>query len=246
MLSMNSDVCAVLPLAADPQLAENSPPGFATLETSVHPGFAVCNSTTALGMRGTLALEAIRKYESARYYDPNVGRFAQEDLLRLPDGKSRYDYVLNSPLTLFDPLGLCPWEVRTRPLKRVPKSLADIPRERFNADADPSHMYFYNNQTGQAIGLGPKEPAMISNVPGTWETHEKPAQTIGDNYFGSVSEGLCDCVDNVARNPGKAPNYCGLGKPHLWQVWEQPCTNCWNWVLKVLKDCKEKEARDHH
>ena len=106
-LSMNSDVCAVLSLAADPPLAENSRPGFATYETRSHRSFEVCNSTTALGMRGTLALKAIRKYESARYYDSQIGRFISEDPIQYESGDTNfYGYVDSDPLNWVDPFGL--------------------------------------------------------------------------------------------------------------------------------------------
>ncbi len=43
-------------------------------------------------------------YFSARWYDPNVGRFVSKDLIRYP---SRYIYVNNNPINLTDPNGLC-------------------------------------------------------------------------------------------------------------------------------------------
>ena len=41
----------------------------------------------------------------ARYYNPVVGRFTQEDVYR-GDGLNLYAYVKNNPVTWYDPLGL--------------------------------------------------------------------------------------------------------------------------------------------
>ncbi len=83
-------------------------------------------------------------YYRARYYDPFGGRFVLEDPARFPGGINFYTYVENDPVGLIDPFGFCPWQVHSRPLKGP---LA----KQFGLD----HLYFYNSQTGQSIGLGP-------------------------------------------------------------------------------------------
>ncbi|MFQ5873861.1 MAG: RHS repeat-associated core domain-containing protein, partial [Dehalococcoidia bacterium] len=45
-------------------------------------------------------------YYRARYYDPTIGRFLQEDPLGLAGGINLYPYVGNSPLNFADSLGL--------------------------------------------------------------------------------------------------------------------------------------------
>ena len=49
-------------------------------------------------------------YYRARYYDPTIGRFLQEDaiggLVELPQTLNKYPYVLNDPHNALDPLGL--------------------------------------------------------------------------------------------------------------------------------------------
>ncbi len=178
----------------------------------------------------------------ARYLDPNTGRFINEDFLRLPDGLSRYDYALNSAVNYVDPFGLCPWQVRQRPLNggvgNAVKNLADPP---------PSHKYFYNPITGQSAGLGPAKNPPIYNpgkeVPGKWEPPEDPSKNPDDSLTGQVPDAICDCVDKKAKNPGAPPNYCALGKPHLGQA---PCTNCWNWVLGVLKECWDEHNKQQN
>ena len=47
-------------------------------------------------------------YYRARYYDPNPGRFLDEDPLRFRAGADFYSYVGNSVPNFRDPLGLCP------------------------------------------------------------------------------------------------------------------------------------------
>jgi RHS repeat-associated protein len=47
-------------------------------------------------------------YYRARYYDPNAGRFLNEDPARFAGGTDFYVYVGNSPVSFLDPLGLCP------------------------------------------------------------------------------------------------------------------------------------------
>lgn len=47
-------------------------------------------------------------YFRARYYDPTTGRFLSEDPIRFAGGGSLYEYVLNRPVLLTDPVGLSP------------------------------------------------------------------------------------------------------------------------------------------
>jgi RHS repeat-associated protein len=46
-------------------------------------------------------------FNRARYYEPGNGRFVSEDPIRFIGGNNFYAYVGNSPLTWFDPQGLC-------------------------------------------------------------------------------------------------------------------------------------------
>ena len=46
-------------------------------------------------------------YYRARYYDPEVGRFMNEDPIGFSGGINFYSYVGNDPVNFNDPLGLC-------------------------------------------------------------------------------------------------------------------------------------------
>jgi RHS repeat-associated protein len=96
----------VLSLAADPELTENSRLGFRLQNQTLHQGFELRNSTTALGIPGTLALEGVWKNDRARYYDPTLGRFISEDPAWFDTDINFYTYVKNGPVKFTDPAGL--------------------------------------------------------------------------------------------------------------------------------------------
>jgi uncharacterized protein RhaS with RHS repeats len=51
-------------------------------------------------------------YYRARYYDPTIGRFLQEDPIGLLGGPNFYVYAGNDPITNVDPFGLCTGDLR--------------------------------------------------------------------------------------------------------------------------------------
>src|SRR6266567_4229496 len=51
-------------------------------------------------------------YYRARYYDPGIGRFIEEDPVRFRGSFNFFSYVGNAPPTFLDPLGLCRVEIR--------------------------------------------------------------------------------------------------------------------------------------
>ena len=85
---------------------KNSRLGSSSLKTPSHRGFAVCNSTTALGLRAGWVENRIGAYRCARYYDPTIGRFISEDPIGFLGGANFYAYVENNPVDRIDPLGL--------------------------------------------------------------------------------------------------------------------------------------------
>ena len=74
-----------------------------------HPGIDERNSTLAIGFRASLALDAVRQSERARYYSENDARFMSPDWsakvepvpyakLGDPQSLNLYGYMLDSPL----------------------------------------------------------------------------------------------------------------------------------------------------
>jgi len=103
--------------------AEKPHQGVSTRNQAWHPAPNVCNSTTALGLRASTALNRVRsfcsgeQYDSdlglyylrARYYNPATGRFLSRD----PDDHSpknsnelhKYLYASGNPVNRIDPSG---------------------------------------------------------------------------------------------------------------------------------------------
>ena len=49
-------------------------------------------------------------YNFYRDYDPNIGRYIQSDPIGIRRGNNTYNYVLNNPIRLIDPLGLATFD----------------------------------------------------------------------------------------------------------------------------------------
>jgi RHS repeat-associated protein len=116
------------PPCADPapaletfSVAENSRQGFRVLDGALHPGIAWSNSTTALGIAGTLYDGGIRSrctgkerdpetgldYFGARYNSSSIGRFMTPDSVsysnhKNPQSWNLYAYALNNPVSFRD------------------------------------------------------------------------------------------------------------------------------------------------
>jgi len=75
------------------------------------PGIGECNSTAAIGLRASLALNRLRQSERARYYGSALGRFTSVDPkmsphnIRDPQSWNKYVYARNNPLQYVDPDG---------------------------------------------------------------------------------------------------------------------------------------------
>jgi len=100
-------------LAAMTLLNEKPRHGFESGNPAPHPGIDECNSTLAKGLRASLALDAARQSERARYYGSTTGRFLSPDPSGLyyanptnPQSLNLYTYGLNNPLVNTDPFGL--------------------------------------------------------------------------------------------------------------------------------------------
>jgi RHS repeat-associated protein len=92
-----------------PQLSEKPHQGFATKKTALHPASSVPNFRVTLGLRAVVVENGVREIYSARYYNPNTGRFMSRD----PEDGSptdpkrlhKYLYVGANPVLFIDPTG---------------------------------------------------------------------------------------------------------------------------------------------
>ena len=75
------------PLAAKPQLREKPHQGLPSKNPAWHQGPSVCNFTVTLGLRATVVENGVGQTYSARYYNPNTGRFMSRD----PEDGKRWD-----------------------------------------------------------------------------------------------------------------------------------------------------------
>lgn len=76
-------------------------------------------------------------YLRARYYDPTVGRFTQEDTYR-GDGFNLYAYVANNPLKYVDPSGYCKSnislkEIENMAVNEIKAQLDELLEDTYNA-----------------------------------------------------------------------------------------------------------------
>jgi len=121
--SPSSDPCVFFPLAASEGVPKNSRLGFARKNPAPHQGSAWSNSGKALGIEEVVWEICGGSDDSARYYDPQSGRFMSEDPLRFFAGNiSFYGYAEQNPANFIDPLGLfckCTYSQATGHLKCV-------------------------------------------------------------------------------------------------------------------------------
>jgi RHS repeat-associated protein len=69
-------------------------------------------------------------YMRNRWYDPNTGRFTQEDPIGHAGGINLYGYVGNNPVSFSDPFGLCPPEDDEEcPIAKVTLKIGLVPAE---------------------------------------------------------------------------------------------------------------------
>jgi RHS repeat-associated protein len=67
-------------------------------------------------------------YRRNRYYDPQTGRFTQEDPIGLAGGLNLYGFAEGDPVSCSDPYGLCPGRLNTNQF-----TIKDCPRGYFEA-----------------------------------------------------------------------------------------------------------------
>jgi RHS repeat-associated protein len=115
------------------------------------PGIGECNSTAAIGLQASLALNRLRQSERARYYGSALGRFTSPDPKGIPDefdnpqAWNKYAYSGNNPLRYTDPDGKDWKDVVAGTFNAVWSD------NTFGAGRQPGNSDF---RTGQAIGDG--------------------------------------------------------------------------------------------
>ena len=92
-----------------PQLREKPHQGFETRKRAWNTGHNVCNFTVTLGLRATVVENGVRETYSARYYNPNTGRFMSRDpedgYAKDPASLHKYLYAGGDPINAKDPTG---------------------------------------------------------------------------------------------------------------------------------------------
>jgi RHS repeat-associated protein len=97
------------PIPAMPQLSEKPHQGFATKKTALHPASSVPNFRVTLGLRAVVVENGVREIYSARYYNPQTGRFLSRDpedgKIKIPATLHKYLYANGDPVNRIDPRG---------------------------------------------------------------------------------------------------------------------------------------------
>ena len=134
-------------------VAETDTAGNATLRRSYDPwGGMDAVSTTHAGPAFTgreWDPETGLYYYRARYYDPHLGRFINQDPIGLSGGLNLYAYVENAPLSFADPWGLQQKGERGRTAK--PEGTNDPWKHYRPHPTDPTKIIFKDPHTGKKI-----------------------------------------------------------------------------------------------
>ena len=97
------------PIPAMPQLSEKPHQGFATKKTALHPASSVPNFRVTLGLRAVVVENGVREIYSARFYNPQTGRFLSRDPedgnAKDPQSLHKYLYAGGDPVNRIDPHG---------------------------------------------------------------------------------------------------------------------------------------------
>jgi len=126
-----------------------------------YDGFGNLRKSDGPGKHGNRILYAGQQYDGwseqyylrARYYNPTIGRFTQEDTY-LGDGLNLYAYCANNPVTYFDPSGN--------------NGLLNCPQPGFgDGNGDSETLYHYTNEKGKNAILESQElfPSLKANNP---------------------------------------------------------------------------------
>ena len=126
------------------------------------------------------------QYRRNRYYDPQTGRFTQEDPLGLAGGLNAYGFANDDPITYSDPFGLDPWWWQT------------AARVSIEVVALAAHLHLGPLQSPQKEVVRPAESHPIEQL-------LEPAHEVGPETMGKTSsETMSDIESNQAMDAATA------------------------------------------
>jgi RHS repeat-associated protein len=105
-------------------------------------------------------------YYRARYYDPQTGRFLNEDMIRFLGGVQFYRYVLNGPTNHRDPRGLKPGDSYDSAKVAALQALIDV-LAKSNAEGVEYAGVIYQNFDGTYSYTAPHRGTPDSSDPGS-------------------------------------------------------------------------------
>ena len=183
MQPASSPVMPETPLAVLRLGGEKPHQGFSSRNPALYQGPTVCNSTTALGLRGQAELNRVgsrstgkerdqesgNDYFGARYYASTMGRFMSPDWsakeepvpyakLDNPQTLNLYSYMRNNPLAGVDPDGHCDWCDK-----------------------------LWNSAKQSLQNLAASATTTLAGLVKTYQTYTKPNDTTGKTYSGRTS-----------------------------------------------------------
>jgi len=243
--SASSDPCVFFPLAPSEGVPKNSRLGFARKNPAPHQGSAWSNSGKALGIEEVVWEICGGSDDSARYYDPNAGRFLSEDPLGSGGGINFYAYAGNSSPNLKDIFGLDYSTCRSGNTINVNASITLYgpgATDALAAQWQHAILDTWSNNIGYGNYAVKFNVLVIADPKAKDSKHAStPAGFPAANNYINVPEGTPDKVGNPFINPnrftGTIPSGTGDNSVahefgHLLHLWD---TNINGWHINPLR-----------
>lgn len=181
-------------------------------------------------------------YYRARYYDPQAGRFLNEDFIKFSGGNNFYTYVDNEPLDYEDPQGLkkykCPLFGPCRQLSKKEQAQASCcsqrPPDFYNLSLSAGAPWGpivsisidrqWNTWVGPGVQYGKSPTILGGSLTANHLDSCRPTQKQLDNYLGGLNVSVTGAAGlalqqgvsptSVASPTGHATGY-GVGTPQI-------------------------------
>jgi len=152
-----------------------------------------------------------RGHNTMRYYDPISGRYLSRDPIWEDGGINLYCFVLNSPLTYYNPIGLAYFALR--PFSRLPLPVFSNPLDNWlNTELYHEQLFFEDGKTPGNIGyfedstLRSDDASLLSGYHKTKSGYNDcsmriaVAQTMTKSYslIGGIGKSKFNCQDYAA------------------------------------------------